>query len=414
VFNIQTTNIGIEDFYRIDSFEDLFGNSEAISKVRMFAAEIKAGRKRRPLLLYGPSGTGKTSVAVLLARMEGWNIIEFNASDYRDKNSILVKLLPASTSSTLFGNKNIILLDEIDELAARFDKGANSAIIELIEKSKHPIIFTANDRWSQTISFLRDKVDYVEFKKLSKLELENLIIHICKKFGEQISKDNIDSIVQMSNGDARSAINDLFAILGSKEDAYEVIGVRDRKIDIFNLLDHIFLANSFAGPLRALSSTDLENDMVMNWIEENMPARYLYSNDLAKGLDMLSQASLFYNLASKSQYYTYWRYANTFMASGVALAKTRTPSTTQRYAFPRVIKQLSSTKTSRNQAILIASKLQRILHSSRRRLVHYEMKVLAQSIQKEIEAGISKDSLYDLMAFSYGLEKAEVEFLASY
>ena len=258
VSNLGSKDFRIEDFYRVESFEDLFGNSEAISKVRMFAAEIKAGKKRRPLLLYGPSGTGKTSLVLLLARIEGWNVIEFNASDYRDKDSITMKLLPASTSSTLFGNKNIIFLDEIDELATRFDKGANSAIIELIERSKHPIIFTANDRWSQKISFLRDKVDYVEFKKLGKLELENLINHICKKFGAEISKDNVEVIVQMSNGDARSAINDLFAVLGSTEDAYDIIGIRDRKIDVFNLLDHIFLANSFAGPLRALASTDLE------------------------------------------------------------------------------------------------------------------------------------------------------------
>ncbi|MGC9190389.1 MAG: replication factor C large subunit [Candidatus Micrarchaeia archaeon] len=412
--NLGSKDFKIEDFYRVESFEDLFGNSEAISKVRMFAAEIKAGKKRRPLLLYGPSGTGKTSLVLLLARIEGWNVIEFNASDYRDKDSITMKLLPASTSSTLFGNKNIIFMDEIDELATRFDKGANSAIIELIEKSKHPIIFTANDRWSQKISFLRDKVDYVEFKKLGKLELENLINHICKKFGAEISKDNVEVIVQMSNGDARSAINDLFAVLGSTEDAYDIIGIRDRKIDVFNLLDHIFLANSFAGPLRALASTDLENDMVMNWIEENIPARYLYDKDLAKGLDMLSYASLFYNLASKSQYYTYWRYANAFMASGVALAKTRTASVSQRYAFPRIIKQLSGTKASRNQALSIASKLQRVLHSSRRRLVHYEMKVLAQLIRKEIEAGATKDNIYDLMEYSYGLAKAETEFLASY
>jgi len=401
----------VDDFYGVDSIDGLVGNSESIKRLELFAAEVQSGKKCRPLLLYGPSGTGKTTAVSLLARQNNWKVIEFNAGDYRDSESIYSKLLPAVTSTALFHKHNLIFLDEIDELAMRFDKGASTAIIELIEKSRHPIIFTANDRWSQKISFLRDKVDYIEFYKIDSNDMLRLLRGLCRKHSLDISEDNLNLIISMSNGDARSAINDLFTIADFVGDASDLIGIRDKKIDIFKLLDHIFLSNSFAGPLRALASTDVSNDMLLNWIEENIPYRYSNSKDLSNALDMLAEASLFYSSASKNQYYTYWRYANAFMASGVALAKEHVADTSHRYAFPRVIKSLSATKLGRNHAMVIAAKLQRIFHSSKRRIISNEMHVMAQQAKRALEEGAQKEDIVERMEFMYGLNRQDQEYL---
>ncbi|MEM0149272.1 MAG: replication factor C large subunit [Candidatus Micrarchaeaceae archaeon] len=401
----------IDDFYSVERLDDLVGNEDSIKKLELYASEIESGRKRKPLLVYGPSGTGKTAAVGLLAKKNRWNIIEFNAGDYRDSESISSKLLPAATSTALFRKHNLILLDEIDELAMRFDKGASAAIIELIEKSRHPIVFTANDRWSQKISFLRDKVDYVEFYKIDRKDMLKLLKRLCLKHAISASEDNLNFIVGLSNGDARSAINDLLAIADTEGDASELIGVRDRKIDIFNLLDHIFMANSFAGPLRALSSVDMQNDMLLNWVEENLPSRYTNAEDLSNGFDMLARASMFYSIASRSQYYTYWRYANAFMASGVALAKERNADTLRRYAFPRVIKSLSATKLGRGRAAAIAAKLQRTFHSSRRRIISSEMHMIAQQARGALLGGTAKEDLYDRLEFMYGLGRQDQEYL---
>src|SRR5271157_4589667 len=150
------------DLYRVSSLKEILGNDEAISKLERFSNDVDEGKRRQPLLLFGPSGTGKTTSVHTLAKSCNWNVVELNASDYRDKEAIEKKLAAASMSRTLFHVRNLILFDEIDELAPRFDKGAGSAISSLITNSRNPIIFIANDMWDQSISFLRGKVEAVE------------------------------------------------------------------------------------------------------------------------------------------------------------------------------------------------------------------------------------------------------------
>ncbi|MCL4374199.1 MAG: replication factor C large subunit [Candidatus Marsarchaeota archaeon] len=401
----------INGLHDVESLDDIVGNAGAVKQLELYAHDIKAGIKRRPLLLYGPSGTGKTASAVLLAEKENWNVIEFNAGDYRDSDSITAKLIPAATSTSLFHKHSLILLDEIDELATRFDRGASSAVLKLIEDSRHPIIFTANDRWSQKISFLRDKVDYVEFAKIGKDYILKLLARVAKKNALHASEDNMSAVAQMSSGDARSAINDLFTIAGLEGDATELLGVRDRKTDIFNFLDHVFFASSFAGPLRALAEVDVQNDMLLNWLEENIPARYTHNDDIERAYSALAAASSFYNNASRSQYYTYWRYANSLMASGVALAKLHAPDNARRYAFPRVIKQLSATKLGRSKAMVIAAKLQRTLHSSRRHIVNNEMHVIASEARRAIADGTGKEELKEAMEYMYDLSADDQTYI---
>ena len=145
----------------IDSIDEVAGNPAAIDFVRRFGADIESGRARKPLMIYGPSGTGKTLLAHMLAKAMGWNLVEMSAADYRDGESITRLLHAAAVSRSIFGARNMILLDEIDDLAGRFDAGAASAITALIEKSRNPIVFTANDMWDQSISFLRARAEPV-------------------------------------------------------------------------------------------------------------------------------------------------------------------------------------------------------------------------------------------------------------
>ncbi|MGC8694778.1 MAG: AAA family ATPase, partial [Candidatus Micrarchaeia archaeon] len=88
-----------------------------MAKLEQFAIECHSGKKPKPLIIYGPPGTGKTTAAHALAYSNGFELIELNASDYRDKEKLEKLLLPASTSQGLFKRKILILLDEIDELS---------------------------------------------------------------------------------------------------------------------------------------------------------------------------------------------------------------------------------------------------------------------------------------------------------
>lgn len=403
------------DFYEVTSLRGILGNEEAISLLEGFSNDIDAGKNRTPLLLFGPPGTGKTASVHALAAERGWNVVELNASDCRDKETIERRMSAASKSMTLFHKRNLILFDEIDELAPRFDKGAGSAIAELITDSKNPVIFIANDMWDQSISFLRGKTETVEFKRLAPPTIMRIISNVCRRLSIKLSTEVMDMIANRSNGDARSALNDVFVVMGSDEDITEVIGLRDRKTDVFKVLDKIFLTGAgraMGSQLRSIPNTDLTNEMLMNWIDENVAKRYKQSEERKRAFDSLSCASMFLARAARSQYYTYWRYMNVFMLSGVALAKDGYPDTTERYTFPKFIKDLSASKNDRRKEVEIAEKLQRHFHSSIKGIRKSEMKMLARIVKRMKEEGATKSDVEDEFMRRFQLEDKEVEYLA--
>jgi replication factor C large subunit len=402
------------NLYDVESLDQVLGNEHQIMRLRNFARETNKGKLQTPLLIYGPTGTGKSISASLLAKENSWNVVELNASDYRDRESIERRLISAATSKSIFGKRNLILLDEIDEMAGSFDRGGSSAIASLINRSKSPIIFIANDMWDQSISFLRGKVDAIEFKKLSPDTLQKILTNVSERFSIKTGRTAIEMIANRSNGDARSAINDMSVLIGAEndEETIEVIGLRDRRIDIFYLLDRIFTTNTLSAPLRAVAGTDLTNDMLIKWLDENIPKRYRYSEDMHGAFDSLALASKFAARAQKSQYYTYWRYMNVMMSSGVALSKRHNPEARTAYSFPRVIKELSGSKGSRGQEREIAEKLKGTFHSSISDIIRNEMRMLSRIINRSIsERAVTEEEARDELMRIYRLEAKEVDYL---
>ncbi len=402
------------NLYDVESLDHVLGNEHAVKRMRDFCGEVNRGSGRSPLLIFGPPGTGKTAAVHLLAKEFGWNIIELNASDYRDRETIESRLLSAATSRSLFGGKNLILLDEIDEIAAGFDKGAGVAIGNLIGKSKNPIIFIANDMWDQSITFLRGKVEAVEFRRIMPDTIQRVLTNLCRRFSLAANKTAIEMIANRANGDVRGAINDMSVIIGAGDDdeVTEVLGLRDRKIDVFNVLDKIFMNKTISASLRAVTSTDLTNDMLIKWIDENIPKKYRSSGEMNSAFDALAYATVFSTRAMRSQYYTYWRYMNVLMSSGVALAKTSYPNSGVGYSFPKVIKELSLSKGARNQNRTIAAKLQRNFHSSVRSIMRNEMRMLSQMMAKSIKENADSESeIREYLMATYLLDEKEIDYM---
>lgn len=391
--------------------EPVIGNGGAIAAMRKYAEDIDRGVKRKPILLYGHSGTGKSMAAQLLANERGWHLVEMNASDYRDQESIDSLLSAASQSRTIFGSRNVILLDEIDELAPRFDRGASSAITQLISQSKTPIILIANDMWDRSISFLRNTTDPIEFKRLSSAEITTVLERYSRKNGINASKEAMAAVAARSNGDARSAINDIIALDNAPGAAIDVVGMRDRKTDIFTTMDKIFFSNTYSAPLIAATSADVDNEMLMRWIDENLPKRYVSKEDLSRAYEMLSMASVFSRRAAHAQYYVYWRYMNVFMTSGVSLSKDNYPDRLKRYSFPKTISELSKSKEARGSKAEIARKLKKRIHTSISRIVKFEMPIIAESARAALKEKDREESVYDFFNSAYGLAPKEVDWL---
>ncbi len=403
----------IYDPFDVPSLSHIVGNSRSIFAMKAFADDIDSGKKRTPLMLSGPPGVGKSSSMRLLAAEHGWNLIELTASDYRDKDTLSRLLTAPAASRGLFSKVNLILFDEIDDLSARFDKGASTAILKLIKESKNPVVFIANDRWSQKISFLRNITEPVDFTKLSREEVSAVLLAVSNRHGIETSPEIIERIAYISGGDARCAINDLVAMAGAKPDDADVLGIRDRNTEIFKLLDSIFFSNTISAPMRSAMNSGIENSMLFQWIEENLPKRYRSTGDLIAALESLSYATVFESRASRLQYYGLWRYMSALATAGVALSKEDYPSNTERYSFPHAIMELSRSKSSRGSSAELASKMKRGIHSNTRTIISDYIPLISAIACASIKES-GKAATEDFMLSKMGLEPKDVEKLESY
>ena len=117
--------------YAASSFKDIRGQDAAIAQLKDFVLNFKK-QKKKALLLYGPSGTGKTTSVHALAHDVGLEIVEVNASDTRNKENINDIVGNYSKQGSLFARKKLIMIDEIDGLNIK-DRGAVSEIIKVID-----------------------------------------------------------------------------------------------------------------------------------------------------------------------------------------------------------------------------------------------------------------------------------------
>src|SRR3989344_6275682 len=120
--------------YKPKTTKEIFGQEESVSKLKNFIVNF-AKEKKNSALIYGPSGTGKTCSVYAIAKEIGHEVIEVNASDFRNAEQINSKVGNAMKQRSLFASGKIILVDEIDGLSGHQDRGGIQAITKLIEDS---------------------------------------------------------------------------------------------------------------------------------------------------------------------------------------------------------------------------------------------------------------------------------------
>ena len=403
----------IDEMYRLDSSKQIVGNDDAVSAIRNFVRDFWRGGSKKPLIVYGPTGTGKSTTIRLIAKEESMNLVELNASDYRDSKKITERVQPALGTRPIFGSGNLILLDEIDELSGRHDKGASSIILSMIKEPRVPIVFIANDMWDQRLTFLRNKTTPVAFKKPGQADISRLLGRMSENSGIRVSERTIAWIAKVCDGDVRSGINDLYVMADAPDEDVDVIGIRDKKSDIFTTLDRIFLSHTIGAPMRAVMYSDVDNSMLTNWIDENIPNRYADNRSISRAYEMLAASTVYSSRASRSGYYTYWRYMNALMSAGVSISKERGCTTSKRYSFPKVVKEMSGNKGDRSAMYAIANKLKRRIHSSSRYIMSDYIPVLSRMIRRAADGGIDKDEVYGFFEKHFELSDKEVEIIAS-
>ena len=176
--------------------------------VRYAQNVINNGGEINHLIFHGKSGTGKTTMAKILANELDVELLMYNASDDRTLNFIREKIIPAMRYKPLFGIYKIIFLDETDSMTKESLFALRSPM-ELYEKNAK-IIFSCNDD-SNIIDAIRSRAITFEFMPLKKPDIISRLGFIADRENVDVSNDILEEIAEKSHGDLRKAINMLEA-----------------------------------------------------------------------------------------------------------------------------------------------------------------------------------------------------------
>jgi replication factor C large subunit len=141
--------------YRPKRLKDIVGQNEAIEQIMKWIEDVRAGKKVKPLLIYGPAGTGKTTAAYAIANELGYDIVEINCADLRDKEKLNRVLGGLGSFSLIEESPRIILFDEVDALPAE-GKTISSLLKEILSRGDMPVVMTANDVYEKHMYGIRN------------------------------------------------------------------------------------------------------------------------------------------------------------------------------------------------------------------------------------------------------------------
>jgi replication factor C subunit 1 len=157
----------------------------------------------------------------LVADLEGFEAIEFNASDVRSKKALddLVKdALDTRSIGEFFKadrgaaatmskkKKAVIIMDEVDGMSAG-DRGGSAELIRMIKKSKVPIICICNDRRSPKMRSLANSCLDLSLRRPTAQQVEARIRNIAAKEGLELKANVVAELVASTSADIRQILN---------------------------------------------------------------------------------------------------------------------------------------------------------------------------------------------------------------
>jgi len=366
--------------HRPKCFSDVKGQDLAIARLKSF---ITTPQKKKAIILHGPPGIGKTTLAHVAALETNSEIFELNASDLRNKGKLQEILKPAIEQRSLSKKRKIILVDEVDGISA-VDRGGLPELLSLISLSKYPVIITANNIWNKKLSTLRMKSELVQLKEIDYRTIKDILICILRKENSFIEDNTLTKISLNARGDLRAAINDLQTI-SKIDDPSIIFDERNKEIDIFNALKRIFKGAPTKETLSIFDSVKMPIDEIILWIEENIPAEYS-GEELAKAYDRLSKTDVFKGRIYKQQYWRFLVYENILLSYGISSSKDpkRIPSSFTSYKRPtRILKiWMNNQRTAKKKSI--SEKYAHKVHVGIKRAMH-EFPIIKQIINSNKE-----------------------------
>ncbi len=191
------------------SLDDIIGQEHILAKGTLFRTLIEQD-KLFSVILFGPSGTGKSAVAKLIAKRSVYEPIETNATvvGINELKEIIKKMQYYQTSQT---KKLLLILDEIHH----FNRYQQDVLLPEVENGNIVLIgITTENPYYYVNQALISRSIIVEFKKLSNEHIKQIIHNLLTdkniglgQYNLEIQSDALEYLANYSDGDARKAIN---------------------------------------------------------------------------------------------------------------------------------------------------------------------------------------------------------------
>ncbi len=294
--------------YRPREVGDMVGNEEARAAVIEWFAKWKKGTK--PILLTGPPGVGKTTIAGIAARRFGYDMIGLNASDVRSKSRITEVLSPVLGNTSVIGSP-MIFVDEVDGIHGRADYGGADALIRILKEATVPIVLAANRDDSAKMKAVKKAAKTIRFRPLPPRLLRIYLQSVLTKEGATLGPGTMINIVSESRGDIRSILNSAQANVSGFDPP------TDRSFEALNVEDGV---NAF---FKARSVDEARSVLYSLRIDPRQKIGAFYSSvitsdvpagpEMAAMLRAVSEADMLYGRIIRTQNWRLLRYLDSIL-----------------------------------------------------------------------------------------------------
>ncbi|MGI0072388.1 MAG: AAA family ATPase [Nitrosotalea sp.] len=331
--------------YRPKNLLDMIGNEETKELFVNWIGKWVKGTK--PLLLVGPPGIGKTTMAILGAKQFNYDLISLNASDVRTKQRIHDVLNPVMGNTTVMG-KPMIFVDEVDGIHGRSDYGGVEALVDILKEPTVPIVLAANSETSDKMKSIKKVTTAVKMRPLPPRLMRFYLEEILRREGSSLKIGSVIKLILDSRGDIRSMLNSAQALVWGFEPqtdrSYETT-------DIEAAVNTFFKAKSIDEATAILYSLRIDPQEKINAFYSSVITSPISKEDMQEMLNVISQADMLYGKIIRNQEWRLLRYLDSIL---LRLYKEGTPVRYSQYnlSWPllnrlrwdgRAIKELSST-----------------------------------------------------------------------
>jgi putative ATPase len=227
---VQNANYLIEEHMQLDAFsldnnhemplaaklrpktlEDFFGQAKIRPQLEKLVSHP------RHVIFWGPPGTGKTTLAHIIASRIGRDLTVFSAvtSGIPELKRLIQEMLDRRKQ---FGKESILFIDEIH----RFNKSQQDALLPYLENGDFLFIGATTEYPHTSLNkALISRVSLIELKQLQVEDLESILERGALDLERPELKDFANDLAKLSNGDARFALNQLSRLAAFQKDELE-------------------------------------------------------------------------------------------------------------------------------------------------------------------------------------------------